>query len=207
MERRIPVPKSKEEFNKIKEKRRNDIIKAATYTFAFNNYQSVTTDSITNALNCSHGLFYHYFKNKEELFYAVVNSAIATANQLVDFHLLDINTGIEALKMIVDCVLVTTQEKDDYYSCCLYLLLNLRLQVNNVSQNEEIRKKCVLALNKLYDIIVQGQNEGTVSKSNPEELTVCLIALMEGLLYNRLMVGIDHFHCPNTEIIMKIVEG
>ena len=56
------MPNSKEEFNKIKEKRRNDIIKAATYTFAFNNYQSVTTDSITKVTQKTSNplINYHY---------------------------------------------------------------------------------------------------------------------------------------------------
>lgn len=204
--RRTIMPKSKEEFERIKEKRRYDIIKTATYIFAFNNYKSVTTDSITNELKCSHGLFYHYFKNKEELFSEVVTSAIATAKELVDFNLLNVDNAKDALENAIRCVLLTTKDKDDYHSCCLYLLLNLRLQINNVNENEETRKKCVLALNKLRQMIERGQKEGSIKDYDAEELTICLIALMEGLLYNRLMVGVNNFKCPSVELIMRIVE-
>ena len=200
------MPKSKEEFERIKERRRNDIIKAATYIFAFNNYKSVTTDSITNELKCSHGLFYHYFKNKEELFNEVVTSAIATAKKLVDFNLFNVSNAREALQNALNCVLETTKDKDDYHSCCLYLLLNLRLQINNINENQETRKKCVLALNKLHQIIERGQKEKSIKEYNANELTICLIALMEGLLYNRLMVGANNFSCPNVDLIMRIVE-
>ena len=153
------MPKSKEEFNKIKEKRRNDIVKTATYIFAFNNYKSVTTDSITDTLKCSHGLFYHYFDNKEDLFNEVVSSAIKTTSRIVDFRTINQSSGKDSLRTAVKSVLDATKEKDDYYSCCLYLLLNLRLQINNVNQNEETRKKCVLATNKLFEMVKKTLEE------------------------------------------------
>lgn len=200
------MPRSKEEFERIKEKRRNEIIKAATYIFAFNNYQSVTTDTITNAVKCSHGLFYHYYKSKEQLFVEVVNSAINMAKTIVDFKNISLQNAKESLRTILNSVLSVTVEKDNYATCCLYLLLNLRLQVLNVDENEEIQKKCVLALNKIHQLIEKGQEENSINNSNPDELTICLIALLEGLLYNRLMVGASSFCCPSVDILMRIVE-
>ncbi|MBO5714066.1 MAG: TetR/AcrR family transcriptional regulator, partial [Clostridia bacterium] len=54
--------------NSIKEKRKEKIISSALKVFCEKGYQSATVDDITKKAKCSHGLFYHYFDNKKQLF-------------------------------------------------------------------------------------------------------------------------------------------
>ena len=66
------MPKSKEQFEQIKQERIKQIFHYALYLFALRGIDGVTTDEITRAAGCSHGLLYHYFGSKEELFQKVV---------------------------------------------------------------------------------------------------------------------------------------
>lgn len=61
------MPRAKEQNQKILDARKQDIINCAISLLAYNNYNEVSIDEIASKLKMSHGLFYHYFKNKIDL--------------------------------------------------------------------------------------------------------------------------------------------
>ena len=65
------MSKFKNDFSTQKEARKNDIVQAALKVFCEKGYGGTTINDIVKKAKCSHGLFYHYFKNKKELFDAV----------------------------------------------------------------------------------------------------------------------------------------
>ena len=69
------MPRTKEQNRKILDQRRKDIIKCAINVFSVKDYKSATIDDITSSLKISHGLFYHYFKNKADLIKGIVEYA------------------------------------------------------------------------------------------------------------------------------------
>ena len=54
--------------NKRKLDRKNDILKSALKVFCEKGYSGAKIDDITKKAKCSHGLFYHYFPTKKNLF-------------------------------------------------------------------------------------------------------------------------------------------
>ena len=62
------MPKTEEQLNKIKESRRREIAICGLKVFCEKGYDSTTVDDIMKKAECSHGLFYHYFKSKKEIF-------------------------------------------------------------------------------------------------------------------------------------------
>lgn len=60
-------PRSKEEYNEIREARRDNIEQAALTCFALNGYHATTISDIAREAKISKGLLYNYFKSKEEL--------------------------------------------------------------------------------------------------------------------------------------------
>ena len=69
------MPRTKEQNKKILDKRKQEIIRCAIKIFSAKDYKNVTVDDITKKLKISHGLFYHYFKNKEDLIKTIVTHA------------------------------------------------------------------------------------------------------------------------------------
>ena len=59
------MPKTKEQFEQIRNERINTILESALTLFAYKGYDAVNLDEVTKEANCSHGLLYHYFKGKE----------------------------------------------------------------------------------------------------------------------------------------------
>ena len=66
------MPRTKEQFQKMRDARKERILLESAKAFAIEGYDSVTVDKIVEKAKCSHGLFYHYFKNKEDIYRALL---------------------------------------------------------------------------------------------------------------------------------------
>ena len=65
------------------EERKREIVEMAKKLFAEQGYEKTQINDITNALNVSHGLVYHYFKSKSEVFDAVIDSLLEYGSNAV----------------------------------------------------------------------------------------------------------------------------
>ena len=75
-------PKTEEQNEEIKQKRRIDIINAGLGIFARRGYHAVKMSDIAAEAGISQGLTYHYFKSKEELFVELVETAYQASSAL-----------------------------------------------------------------------------------------------------------------------------
>ncbi len=76
------MPRSPEQNQAVKDKRRTKLLETALKIFAIKGFNAVAIDDITNSSRCSHGLFYHYFESKEDVFAAVWNEMIEATNAI-----------------------------------------------------------------------------------------------------------------------------
>ncbi len=60
-------PRTKEQFENIRQERKQQILDAALEVFATNGYYKASISQIAKEANISKGLLYNYFQNKEEL--------------------------------------------------------------------------------------------------------------------------------------------
>ena len=70
------MPRTEQQNQAIRDKRRAKILTNALKTFAVNGYDKTSVDDITKSVKCSHGLFYHYFDSKEDVYRAVVEEKV-----------------------------------------------------------------------------------------------------------------------------------
>lgn len=59
-------------ITKPPEERRQELIDTAARLFSEKGYEQTAVRDVVNSLGVAQGLFYYYFKNKEEIFFAVV---------------------------------------------------------------------------------------------------------------------------------------
>jgi AcrR family transcriptional regulator len=69
-------PRTKEQFQDIREERKNQIIDAALEVFAEYGYHKSSISQIAKEAKISKGLMYNYFQNKEELLVEVMRDGI-----------------------------------------------------------------------------------------------------------------------------------
>lgn len=103
-----------------KEQRREDIVNAAEKLFFSRGYDNVSMDEIAGEVELSKPALYYYFKDKESLFFAVVNRGIKILRAMIteeqkSAQASDIKFGelsMASIKFI--------QEYPDYARACIY---------------------------------------------------------------------------------------
>lgn len=196
------MPKTKEQFEQIRLDRINKILESALYLFAMKGYDAVNLDEVTKDSGCSHGLLYHYFKGKEELYIAVVN-------QIVFPYIKQITQGIsfdQKAKFVthdlLEAVLKKIKAVDDRNALIIYLFLNIHFQKNLFVKGKDERTPM---FNQTLELIKKGQQEGDFNNHPPEELAISVFSLIKGLSYTRIHIGYKRFRCPNSDIIMRML--
>ncbi len=201
------MPKTREQCEEIKDERRQSIIKTCVVLFSYHEYKSISVDVITKAVNCSHGLFYHYFNSKEHVFDATLQYAISTIDNLVYKNDETSLNAKERLSNIVKSVVSILKSKDDDVVSALYLLLNLHLKCDSFLHtrlaNADIKRPL---FHLVLDLIESGQKTNLLDKKYPaKEYAVALMSIIKGLAYNRIHLGHDKFTCPESDILLKII--
>lgn len=198
------MPKTKEQFEQIKKERMEKILSASLYLFATKGYNAVTTDEITNYVGCSHGLLYHYFGSKEDLFSALLETKVKRIiREIADG--IDFNASPKFVLIdLVNATLSSLKSSNDEYACAIYLLLNLHLQRKDIPKPKSKEKKGSL-FDFLYELIEKGKREGKFYNYNTKEMVISLYAIFKGLSYSRIYIGSQRFTCPNSEIITKMI--
>lgn len=103
-----------------RERRRADIIDAAERVFFSKGWQTATMDDVAEACELSKATLYLYFKNKEELYAAILVRGSEILHRFfqeaVDAH----DTGIEQTAAIGRAYMRFHREHRDYYDAMLY---------------------------------------------------------------------------------------
>ena len=89
--------KDKRKVRALVEKRENQILDAAISVFSRDGFDRANTDRIAKVAKLGKGTIYRYFKNKEELFFSVVDRGL---DELRNEMLREVNKGKTSLKKI-----------------------------------------------------------------------------------------------------------
>lgn len=197
------MPRTKDQFKEIKENRRAEILKAALPLFSLQGYDAVKVDDITKACGCSHGLFYHYFSSKEDLFHTMMDESKAVGKRCYPREWLLNNGPVEAVVHFVDNVLnLLINDEENCYYMYLYLTMKYQKTLPKPKKKEPTHKYFP---ELLLEIIEKGQNEHTFNEENPHELIHIFLSLLRGLFYERLQSGRKLFHCPNKNLLLRVL--
>ena len=198
------MPRTTEQFELMRREREESILNAGLYLFATKGYEATSADAISAVVNCSHGLLYHYYKTKDELYQAVIEKKVRPIvhdlicdvdfNQKAKFAFIDINERfLKALK-----------SENDEYAWAITLLLDIHLQtvINPKIKHIEKDKK---VYDWVYELIERGKHEGDFNNLSSKELVITLLAMYKGLAYNRIKIGANKFLCPKSDVIISMV--
>ena len=198
------MPRTSEQFEEMRRGREESILNAGLYLFATKGFEQTTADSIRVIVNCSHGLLYHYFRSKEDLYKAVIEKRVRPIASCVTRGIDRSQKAKFVLTDVVDNFLRELKSDNDEFAWALALLLDIHLQavINPKVKSVEKDKK---VYDWVFELIERGKQEGDFNDLNSKELVISILALFKGLSYNRIKIGHKRFLCPHTEIIMNMV--
>lgn len=167
------MPRTAAQNEAIRDKRKDKIITKTVRLFAIKGFDSITIDDISKASSCAHGLFYHYFEVKEDLYNAIVTQ-FETKNtaDVLNFNEIEEMEPLDAVKAIIHyyhCVL----EESDPIVCYSRFALTKFYQCTTATR----ALSGIDLFAEMKKIIKKGQDNGTLKAGDPEEYAKVLVGL------------------------------
>ncbi len=192
------MPKTALQNALIREKRKNAIMETALKQFALKGIENISIDDIAQVMRISHGLFYHYFTDKEDLINGIIEKGRETFGKNVT-SLIDNNVGgFEFIKGLTEFYLTNLQGSDAkaYY---IYLLLTINLQ--KVALNDD--KWDIKSYSYLLKSIEEEKNNGRFINLDAKDLVTLYYSALEGLAYSKIKYK-KAFTLPSLEAVLNI---
>ncbi len=176
------MPKTKEQFDKLKEARKDQLIKCALMVFCDKGYAGTTVDDIVKKAKCSHGLFYHYFKGKKDIYDAVLSSK----NQKKSLELLEKINAESSYKNKLEIIvndIYSGLKKDETFAYFFYFFVSQsfkrrdkKLKDDNNCQNSEYNP-----ITFIKTLFLEGQKNGEfITDKTPKEGMELFLSIIQG---------------------------
>lgn len=194
------MPRTPEQNKAIREAAKRKILDSALRLFAMKGFDQVNIDDIMNETGCAHGLFYHYFRSKEEVF----NTLIRIKEQKYHDILIPQKEateagGIKGLQILADyCERIISASDEATY----FVRIGATRHYTVTANNQELLGEDLFPY--LIKLIEQGQETGDVRAGDPCEIANMFVDFANGAICRRLWEGREKF-CPiRAESIMRI---
>lgn len=148
------------------------ILKTAAGIFANKGYYQTTVDEIARALGVAKGTIYYHFKNKEELYLAIIREGVYLLEEQMRLDISGANTPAGKIKKLIGGMLAFIEDKKD-----LVFLFLKELYGTNI-QREDLAKMISVNLGLIRAVIEEGVKDGSFKKVDPEITTSLLFGMI-----------------------------
>lgn len=175
-----------------KERRRAEILDAAEALYAKQGWESVTMDQVARGARLSRALVYVYFKDKQELLFAIGERAMAVLRDRFVTAAAAQSIGIEKIEAIGRAYMGYAFEFPHYFDFCS------RFHAHPTSsQGDSMDEGCREAGDQAIGVVVQaihtGLGDGSIRADvgDPMMLAITLWAFSHGLIQLAMAKGHD----------------
>ncbi len=192
------MPKTNLQTSILKEKRRVLIMEKALKLFATYGVDNITIDDIADSLKISHGLFYHYFKDKNDL----IDEIIKKSKDVFSILLSQLNSEDKSPKEIVrflsEFILNELKEdEENAYYINFFLTINFQKTYRSNDTGH-------LEIENLLNIIKKGQKEGEFKDNvEPWEILTIFFTSLEGLTNGKIKYK-NEYKLPSSQALLNI---
>lgn len=183
-----------------KMKRRNEILDAAEKIFFAGSGDEGTMDDVAERVELSKGTLYLYFRNKNDLLYAIAEKGVGLLyehfRKIVNPQL----SGREQLSDLGDEFVRFVEAYPRHFG----LILRFEVTGSQSAKSRGISRLMEPALSLLREILIRGQQDGTIRKDLSEnEMVIILWSQMVGLMHSILHKEqyIDHYRVELKRVI------
>lgn len=194
-------PRTDEQNAQIKDERREQILKAALKVFALRGFAATKVSDIAKEAHLSHGLVYHYFASKEEIFFELVRTAVKVSGDsllMVDSMPLP---PIEKVRQTAKYIMggIEMGQETSYF----FLIVTHAAVMEESPERNRCLEGSEVSLNTMAKILREGQLTGQVREGDTMGMSVMFFSAIMGLaVYNVTMEG---FKMPDPELLVNMV--
>ncbi len=195
-------PLNKEQLNQIRDERKDQIMNAALKVFARRGIAGTKISMIASEAGVSQGLFYHYFKSKDEALIALVEQAMDisyTATQSIQ------NIPIPPLEKIRLLTQSILDEEGKYY---FMLIHHARMSDDLPDRVKELfaRYNMKAYVDLMMPIFQEGARDGVIASTDLEHLISCYFSILSGVMVVHTKEPTE-YPLPSAEMVMRLITG
>ncbi len=202
-------PRTKKANQQILEERREQILLAALKVFAKRGLAATKISDIASAAGLSHGLIYHYFKTKDDMFTELVKRAYDISLGTFEYVSILNISPLEKIRTIVDMIVSNAYQGEEVYYW--YIVLQARISEAIPEGVKTLIEKNLTSYNDLFvPIIIEGQKLGQIVQYDPIKLATAYYSLSHGIAIEQMM-AIENLNypisLPSTDIVMSLFKN
>ncbi|QCJ41150.1 TetR/AcrR family transcriptional regulator [Bacillus sp. S3] len=193
------MARNEKQFKMIRDQRYEEISNAALKVFARKGFAGTKISDITSSINLSHGLLYHYFKSKEDIYVSLIVNILDQFKQAVTEANNSKGTPYDKLNWFTTLTFSGSSE----VALERHILIIEALQAEFLSEEikQNIRQEYSDSLKVLSIIISDGQRDGIFIEGDAMELAAYYLSFSQGLtLWNAK--GFYHINV-SAETVMR----
>lgn len=194
------MPRTEEQNQVIKDRRKFRIMEKALMLFAIRGFDTVTVDDITQEVGCSHGLFYHYFTGKEDVYNQLIT---CKDDPKYDEYRLPTKKALEAGGFAGIKICVEYAEKIARADDAVFYFIRLVL----TRQMAQTAKGTLMGIDLYPDflkLIEQAQADGDIYGGDPRQIANMYIDFCNGAMDRRFAMGREKFEVVHVDQILRI---
>lgn len=197
-------PKSKERNEQIKDERREQLLLAALKVFSHRGLAATKIGDIAAEAGLSHGLVYHYFKSKEDIFTELARRATTGATSVL---LAIEKLPLEPLEKIREITRATLKGIDGSADAAYYFFLMIQACVSDAvpAEARELAAKSDEPSQVMLRIVAEGQAKGQIRQGDQGEYVMTYWAAVQGLAVYKIALG-DRFRLPDGSLLVRMFE-
>lgn len=206
------MPKTKEQNNLLKSKRKQDIVFSALKVFCEKGYEGTTIDDIVKKAECSHGLFYHYFKSKQEIFKAIIENAIENSDNHLEQILKEELSCVEKLRKIIIHLFNNLKNNESVvYYFYFFFSKMFTENLSSAYKNKPHPKNNKSIFFMIEELFEQGiKNNEFKNDYSAKEYAKLFHSIIQGITYAYAVLPFEFkksFNPPNVELIVDIFKN
>jgi AcrR family transcriptional regulator len=189
-------PLNKVQLHKIRDERKEQIIRASLKVFSRRGIIGTKISMIAAEAGVSQGLFYHYFKSKDELFTSLIQEAMEESISGIDNLYQIPGSPKDKIKLLTESIL---DESSSPYFRLIY-------QAHNSDGVPEMAKQLIdkypmkMYIDRLLPLFREGQLAGEIVSDNLEEMISSYLSVLSGVM----LLG-EGYRIPDANILLRII--
>lgn len=174
------APRSKEENKRVLDKRRNQILAAALKVFAEKGFAATKVSHIALEAGLSHGLLYHYFKTKNDIFTELIRTASNVFLAITEYGAKYDTSPIDKIRIITEMIISIGYSRRSAYHLNIFEQAYISEGIPD-SARKIINDNLSSNITLIAEIIGEGQRLGQIIEGDPFKLAFAFYSMVRGM--------------------------
>ncbi|MFC1744610.1 TetR/AcrR family transcriptional regulator [Candidatus Riflebacteria bacterium] len=197
------MPRNRELSRQMRDERREQILSTALKLFATRGLVATKIKDIASEAGIAQGLFYHYYRSKEEIFVELLKNAFEKMKiAALALEKLPMSP-LQKIRTALEKMLQSLEENEDFSRSFLFITQAAVSEAIPSEAKDIIRSKSYAHYEVIDRIIIAGQKEGSIKNFNSRDLTLVFWTSLNGLAINKAIRGTE-FRVPDCDILMQL---